>query len=115
MCSCYYLLVREEGVGNINSQVFHEQDPSPSQQWEIAGVAWRSSAKLWCSWVLFHIDPSEAPLELCKGGMGFGHEACRRHVAAAYNRIMAEEPPSLSPHTTLFRITESASCEAPLC
>lgn len=68
------LLVMEAGVGNIVEETYPYEEQARA-----------ASRKLWCSWVLYSIpSPSVggAPREVLSGGLGFSHNAIRRHVAA---------------------------------
>jgi hypothetical protein len=62
-------------MGNIVSKVFQDQESAN-----------QTGAKLWCSWVVFRIEPTSEPTELSHGGIGFGHEACRKHVRQVCSR-----------------------------
>ena len=66
------LLVREVGVGNIVEELY-------PLEW----MAHDAAATLWASWVLFRVHPTSGLThEASSGGIGFGHEAIRRHVYA---------------------------------
>ena len=72
-----WLLVKELGVNNLIEELYPDER-----------LARETAARLWCSWVLFHMPAAGASLvELAAGGLGFGHESIRRHVSFEFASV----------------------------
>lgn len=90
----------ELGVGNVVEEIYsHEAD------------AREAASALWVSWVLFYTAHSKLPSELCSGGIGFAHEAIRRHVEAQHHPDVRER--EASEGAGLTELTERVSLQQP--
>ena len=69
-----FVLIMEVGTGNIVEQVY-----------EHGHHAQLAAARLWCSWVMYHLAADSSRLcEVSWGGLGFSHDRIRRHALAKH-------------------------------